>query len=141
MASFRTAPSRRAVPGSLWQRPSRNLRAAATAGSETKYKPKSATDAVEKGTQLFKNKKYGEALRLYEEAMLMSPNDDEARAAKYNAACVHAQQKEWTEAVDCLKDAVVKYKLKANVILEVCALVVGLACVDLCSVTCASIHL
>lgn len=57
----------------------------------------------------------------------MSPNDDEARAAKYNAACVHAQRKEWQDAVTCLKDAVNKYNLKAKVILEVRALVVGLA--------------
>lgn len=127
MASYRTAACRRSVSCSLWQRRSRDVRAAATAGSETKYKPTSATDAVERGTQLFKDKNYGEALRLYEEAMQMSPNDDEARAAKYNAACVHAQQKEWTEAVECLKDAVLKYNLKATVILEVRALVVGLA--------------
>lgn len=126
MASCRTALRPRSVPQcSLWQRRSRNIRASAAAGSETKYKPTSATDAVEKGTKLFEEKKYGEALRLYEEAMQMSPNEDEARAAKYNAACVHAQQKEWAEAVECLKDAVNKYNLKAKVILEVRAIVVG----------------
>lgn len=127
MVSCRAAFCRRSVTSSLWQRRSRNLRATATAGSDTSYKPKSATDAVERGTQLFQEKNYVEALRLYEEAMAMSPNDDEARAAKYNAACVHAQRKEWQEAVTCLKVAVNKYNLKAKVILEVRALVVGLA--------------
>eukprot|EP00892_Ulva_mutabilis_P000886 jgi/Ulvmu1/10799/UM069_0034.1 len=118
MAACRTAVFQRVARPCLGPKRSRNLRPFASAGSETAYKPTSATDAVETGTKLFQEKKYGDALRLYEEAMQMSPNEDEARAAKYNAACVHAQRKEWQEAVDCLKEAVNTYKLKANVILE-----------------------
>lgn len=126
MSVCRTACSQRSAACRLRQRKSGNLRACASAGSKTAYKPTSATDAVEMGTKLFQEKEYGAALRLYKEAMQMSPNEDEARAAKYNAACVHAQLKEWQAAVDCLKEAVNTYNLKANVILEVCALVVGL---------------
>ena len=69
--------------------------------------------------KLFKEKQYKEALRLYEEAMQMKPNDDEARAAQYNAACVHVQQKQWQKAVDCIKEAVNVYGLKASVVMSV----------------------
>ena len=65
--------------------------------------------------------------------MQLSPNEDEARAAKYNAACVHAQQKEWQKAVNCLKEAVNAYNLKAKVILEVSVVVVGVAAITTCT--------
>jgi tetratricopeptide (TPR) repeat protein len=95
------------------------MRVASSTGSKQQYKPVSATEAVETGTKLFEQQDFDEALRLYEAAMDMRPNDDEARAAKYNAACVHVQKKNWAEAVDCLKSAVNEYGLKVSVIYSV----------------------
>jgi outer membrane protein assembly factor BamD (BamD/ComL family) len=93
--------------------------AAKTPSTAQPYKPSSATDAVETGTKCFESKEYGEALRLYKAAMDMRPNDDEARAATYNAACVYVKKKQWKEAVDSLKASVNDYGLKVRVIYEV----------------------
>ena len=83
------------------------------------YNPSSATDAVETGTKCFEDQQFAEALRLYTAAMDMGPNDDEARAATYNAACVYVKKKQWQEAVDSLKASVNEYGLKVRVIYEV----------------------
>lgn len=99
----------------------RRVHAAATKTSSTSapYNPKSATDAVETGTKCFEKEDFAEALRLYNAAMDMRPNDDEARAATYNAACVHVKNKQWQKAVDSLKASVNDYGLKVRVIYEV----------------------
>lgn len=93
--------------------------AAKTNSSTAPYKPSSATDAVENGTKCFEDEQYAEALRLYKAAMDMRPNDDEARAATYNAACVYVKKKQWQPAVDSLKASVNEYGLKVRVIYEV----------------------
>ena len=56
---------------------------AAEATPTAPYSPSSATDAVETGTKLFEDQQFAEALRLYQAAMDMGPDDDEARAATY----------------------------------------------------------
>lgn len=94
------------------------VHASAQNGPAAKYKPRNATDAVETGTSEFKKKNYEEALRLYREAMAMKPNDDEARAAMYNAACAHTKLKQWPEAVAAVKSAVNDYNLKVVVALK-----------------------
>lgn len=82
--------------------------------------PSSAREAVESGDQCFKNKEYETALSLYDKAMELKPDDDEARAARYNAACAHAKLKQWAAAVEDVEAAVNEYKLKIEVVLEVC---------------------
>jgi tetratricopeptide (TPR) repeat protein len=81
--------------------------------------PLSARQAVEAGDQLFKKKNYEQALSLYKKALQLSPDDDEARAAHYNAACAHTKLKQWLQAADSVKAAVNDYKLKLQVALEV----------------------
>jgi outer membrane protein assembly factor BamD (BamD/ComL family) len=96
-----------------------DVRARASTRARTPYKPTSATDAVETGTKRFEEEDYDDPLRLYNAAMEMRPNDDEARAATYNAACVHVKKKQWQKAVDNLKASVNDYGLKVKVVYEV----------------------
>jgi tetratricopeptide (TPR) repeat protein len=58
-------------------------------------------------------------LALYEKALQLSPNNDEARAAHYNAACAYAKLKQWPQAAESVKAAVNDYDLKLQVALEV----------------------
>lgn len=84
------------------------------------YLPKSATDAIETGTRVFKEEKNSEeAIRLYQLAMQMQPNEDEARAALYNLGCAYAKQKRWKEASENIVRAINDYKLKLVVALKV----------------------
>jgi hypothetical protein len=96
--------------------PSLRCSASVKSGGEV---PSSAKDAVEAGDRLFKNKDYEEALALYEKALQLSPNDDEARAAHYNAACAHTKLKQWPQAADSARAAINDYNLKLQVALEV----------------------
>lgn len=84
------------------------------------YMPESATDAIETGTRVFKEEKNSEeAIRLYQLAMQMQPNEDEARAALYNLGCAYAKQKRWKEASENIIRAINDYKLKLVVALKV----------------------
>lgn len=92
----------------------------------SKYVPSSAKDAIERGTQVFKdNKDYAEAVRLYTIAMEMRPNDDEARAALYNMGCAQVKLKQWKPATDNILQAINKHNLKLSVALKVRACVHG----------------
>lgn len=81
----------------------------------TGFSPTSAKEAIETGTTEFEKKNYEDALQLYQKAMGMSPDNDEARAAMYNSACVHAKQGRWQAATDAIKTAVNEYNLKLSV--------------------------
>lgn len=52
--------------------------------------------------------------------MQLSPDEDEARAALYNAACCHTKLKQWDSAVECAMKAINDYDLKLVVALRVC---------------------
>lgn len=91
-----------------------------TDGGATKYTPKNARDAIETGTLVLKDKQdYVEAVRLYNLAMQMNPNDDEARAALYNMGCAYAKQKQWQKSTDAILRAINDYQLKLSVALRV----------------------
>ena len=49
----------------------------------------------------------------------MRPNNDEARAAHYNAACCYTALGQWEEAADQLVVAVNDYDLKFSVAIKV----------------------
>lgn len=51
-------------------------------------------------------------------AQQLNPNDDEARAACYNAACAQTRLRQWQAAVDSLTRAVNEYDLKLTVALK-----------------------
>ena len=82
--------------------------------------PTSAKQAVEEGLAAFNERKdYTEALRLFQTAMDLKPNDQEAIAALYNAGCAHAKRKEWKQAADLVLRAVNDYNMKLSVALAV----------------------
>lgn len=116
-ARLRADTAARRPPPSL-RRASSGLRGSVARKAQTRA-ARTATDAVETGTRCFKEGRLDEALRLYEAAMELAPNSDEARAAQYNAACVHAKQRNWAQAVQCLSVAVNEYGLKRSVIFQV----------------------
>lgn len=59
------------------------------------------------------------AIALFEEAMNLNPDQDEARAAIYNIACCQAQLKNWKASANAVESAVNNYGLKLKVALEV----------------------
>ena len=73
---------------------------------------------VERGLQLFQEGKYEEALPLFLRAMSQQPNEDEARAALYNAACAHTKLGQWQQAAESVVEAINKYELKLTVALK-----------------------
>ena len=75
--------------------------------------------ATEKGQQAFDRAEYEEALQLFSRAMTLRPNEDEARAALYNGACVKVKLKNWQGAADDVLRAVNEYKLKLEVAVKV----------------------
>ena len=81
--------------------------------------PRSATEAVEKGQQAFDRAEYEEALQLFNRAMTLRPNEDEARAALYNGSCAKVKLKDWQGAADDVLRAVNEYKLKLEVAVKV----------------------
>ena len=52
------------------------------------------------------------------QAMTMNPNQEEGRAAYYNAACAHVSLGNDKEAADCLRTAINDFRLKFSVILK-----------------------
>lgn len=81
--------------------------------------PSTAKQAVETGLQLFGSGQPEAALRSFQQAMQLSPDEDEARAALYNAACAHTKLKQWDSAVECAMKAINDYDLKLVVALRV----------------------
>ncbi len=79
----------------------------------------SAKEAVETGLEVFAGGQTQAALQLFQKALTLSPNEDEARAALYNAACCHTKLKQWQPAVDCAMRAINDYDLKLVVALRV----------------------
>ncbi len=79
---------------------------------------KTATQAVEEGLKLFSTGNVDDALHLFQEAQRLQPNEDEMRAALYNAACCLTKQKRWGEATEAVIRAVNEYDLKLVVALN-----------------------
>lgn len=98
-----------------WQARTAGLRrqpylTAAAAKSSTATGPASAKDAVEQGLQAFHERRdAATALSLFEQALKLSPSEEEARAAMYNSACAHAKLKQWKQAADAAVQAINKY--------------------------------
>ena len=108
--------------------PSKRIRAHASSKeqSSTATKFRSATEAIESADKKFADGQYAKAVKLYEKAMQLNPNDDEARAAQYNAACAHVKLEHWSDAVRCVQSAVNEHNLKVLVAYKVCTRLVGL---------------
>lgn len=73
---------------------------------------------MNQGLDLFAQEKKANAaaaLSLFETALTLNPNDDEARAACYNAACALTQLGRWSEAATMVERAVITHGLKINV--------------------------
>lgn len=77
-----------------------------------------AKQAVELGLQRFEAGDAQAALDLFLRAQQLRPNDDELRAALYNAACAFTKLKRWSEATDAVMKAVNQYDLKLAVALR-----------------------
>ena len=81
--------------------------------------PTTATACVEAGLAVFETKSdYQGALALFQRALTLNPNEDEARAALYNAACALTKLKRWQEAADAVVAAVNDHNLKLAVALR-----------------------
>lgn len=78
-----------------------------------------AKEAVETGLEIFEGGQTEAALVLFQKALTLKPNEDEARAALYNAACCHTKLKQWQPAVECAMKAINEYDLKLVVALRV----------------------
>lgn len=77
-----------------------------------------AADSVEKGLQLFQDGSYEQALVYFLRAKQLQPNNDEARAALYNAACAHTKLRQWQLAADAVVAAINDYDLKLSVAMK-----------------------
>lgn len=73
---------------------------------------------MERGLEAFQAGDAERALALFMRAQQLNPNDDEARAACYNAACAQTRLRQWQAAVDSLTRAVNEYDLKLTVALK-----------------------
>mmetsp|Transcript_28966 Transcript_28966/g.81575 ORF Transcript_28966/g.81575 Transcript_28966/m.81575 type:complete len:439 (+) Transcript_28966:185-1501(+) len=80
------------------------------ASAAAKYK--NAREAIESSGSTFNEGRVEEALEGFLAALEMRPNDDEARAAHYNAACCYTKLGQWEEAADNIITATNKYDLK-----------------------------
>ena len=93
--------------------------------------PQSAREAVERGQQCFDRRQYAEALQLFQAALELQPDEDEARAALFNGSCAHARLKQWKAAADGVVRAVNEYSLKLEVAAKVCTLSMTVVAHDL----------
>lgn len=59
-----------------------------------------------------------DALVLFDTALTLNPNPEEAQAAFYNKACCHAYRGEGKKAAECLRTALKEYNLKFGTILN-----------------------
>ncbi|CAG9463674.1 unnamed protein product [Pedinophyceae sp. YPF-701] len=80
--------------------------------------PNTPAEAVNKGLELFEEGNVQGALVLFEAAQEMNPNNDEARAAYYNAACCLTKLRKWEAATAAIETAVEKHDLKLIAALE-----------------------
>jgi tetratricopeptide (TPR) repeat protein len=77
-----------------------------------------AAGCVDKGLELFRQGQLQTALNLFQSALKLNPNEDEARAAYYNSACALAKLGRWQEAGDSVVTAVNEYGLKLKVAVD-----------------------
>ena len=88
---------------------------AATPSSSSPSPPATAAASVEAGLAAFQSGDPAAALALFQRARTLSPSDDEARAATYNAACALTALKRYREAADAVVAAVNEHGLKLDV--------------------------
>jgi tetratricopeptide (TPR) repeat protein len=98
---------------------SRRLAIVAAAGDATTNSPPvTATACIETGLKQFEQGDAQGALKLFQRALELNPNDDEARAALYNSACAFTKLKRWDEAANAVISAVNDRNLKLAVALR-----------------------
>lgn len=96
--------------------PRRDLRAFCSATSG----PATAREAVEKGLNILQDQKDAvKALALFQQALDLSPDEEETMAAIYNSACCYTRLKRFPEAAEAVKSAVNSHGLKLSIALEV----------------------
>jgi tetratricopeptide (TPR) repeat protein len=119
-ASFRTISTRSTAPFQPFKSSStRHLTTVAAAGDgTTNALPATATACVETGLKQFEQGDAQGALKLFQRALELNPNDDEARAALYNSACALTKLKRWEEAANAVISAVNDRNLKLAVALR-----------------------
>ena len=86
--------------------------------SDSPSLPSTPTACVEAGLAKFEGGDPQGALTLFQKALTLNPNDDEARAALYNSACALTKLKRWDEAADAVVSAVNDRGLKLSVALR-----------------------
>lgn len=120
-ANFRTlskrsiASAKQHIVSSTTGRPSI---VAAAGDATTNSPPATATACVETGLKQFEQGDAQGALKLFQRALELNPNDDEARAALYNSACAFTKLKRWDEAANAVISAVNDRNLKLAVALR-----------------------
>jgi len=97
---------------------SRRLAIVAAGDATAKSPPPTATACVETGLKQFEQGDAQGALKLFQRALELNPNDDEARAALYNSACAFSKLKRWDEAANAVISAVNDRNLKLAVALQ-----------------------
>jgi tetratricopeptide (TPR) repeat protein len=119
-ASFGTISRRVVTPFQpLTSSTTRRLAIVAAAGDATTNSlPATATACVETGLTKFEKGDAQGALKLFQRALELNPNDDEARAALYNSACALTKLKRWEEAANAVISAVNDRDLKLSVALR-----------------------
>ncbi|GMH35910.1 hypothetical protein BSKO_03778 [Bryopsis sp. KO-2023] len=103
---------------SIWRRDKKRFRVLAKAATDGQASPKTAREAVETGLTALEEKNPSGALELFQKALKLNPNGEEARAAIYNSACCYAKMKKWQEAADSVKLAINDHSLKLIVAIE-----------------------
>lgn len=81
-------------------------------------RPTTSKACVETGLEVFRVGDAEAALELFQRALQLNPNDDEARAALYNSACALTKLNRWQEAADAVVAAVNERNLKLLVALR-----------------------
>ncbi|KAL4854848.1 Protein LOW PSII ACCUMULATION 1 [Chlorella vulgaris] len=90
----------------------------ATSSPQQNVAASTAKQAVELGLEAFEAGDTDAALTLFQKALSLQPDADEARAAAYNSACAHTRLRQWEPAVEAIKLAVNTHGLKLSVALN-----------------------
>lgn len=112
-ALFRTARHAAVSDRRQLRHSGRGLAARAAAGPASSAA--TAKAAVEGGLEAFEAGDAAGALRLFQRAMELGPDEDEARAALFNSACAHTRLQQWQAAADAVVRAVNEHDLRLTV--------------------------
>jgi tetratricopeptide (TPR) repeat protein len=81
--------------------------------------PATAKEAVERGLQAFQASRVDDAIDLFNQAIALTPNREEAMAAHYNLGCAYTKNRRYDLAADSIMRAVNDYDMKLLVALKV----------------------